>query len=76
MAHTKELSFDQIEKILRSELINRSFIAEMMYPNIKSSSASGKLSNKLNRNGRFKFTAEEEKRAIRIVSREYFKLLE
>lgn len=76
MTKKQKLTFSQIETILRSELINRSFIAELMYPDIKPCSANGKFSNKLHRNGRFRFTADEEKLAIKIVSREYFKLLE
>ena len=76
MNSKREFTLSQVEKIAKSQLINRSFIAELMYPDIKASSANGKFTNKLHQNGRFKFTQEEQQRAIRIVSREIFKLLE
>lgn len=75
MKKIPELSYAQVKSILSSGFTNNSYIAKLMYPDVQVASAAGKLWNKLNENGRFRFMPAEREQLIKIVSREYFRLL-
>ncbi len=67
----KNISINNAKKILlESSFINRSLIAEKMYPSIKASSANAKLYNKLKEVNGFRLTKDEQDRLIDILTAE------
>ncbi len=66
MAKT-ELTFEDVEKLLKQKTYNKSDIARKMYPTILASSAAAKLKNKLDQKNGFRFTDQEKKRLIKVM---------
>jgi len=65
----KELTFEDVEKLLKQNTYNKSAIARQMYPNVLPSSAAAKLKNKLDRKNGFRFIDTEKKKLIKIVTK-------
>lgn len=70
----QELLYNKILKLLGNGIINNSFVARAMYPDVKSSSACGKFKNKIDGNGHFRFTDDEKVKLVKIFKGQFSNL--